>query len=171
VQHIPAFFTGVLASQLNRYCALQVREAEESEILTPGLVYVAPGGYHLLLQTGLRISLQKAGDSPGEHVPSIDVTMESAARVFGARITGVLLSGMGVDGAAGLLAIRRNGGRTFAQNEETSVVFGMPKKALEIGAAMTMDTPVGIGSALARAFKVEARAAAAAAVVRGGVHA
>ncbi len=175
VQHIPAFFTGVLAAQLNRYCPLQVREAEEGDILSPGMVYVAPGGYHLLLQTGLRINLQKGADRPGEHIPSIDVTMESAARLLGARITGVLLSGMGVDGAAGLLAIRRHGGRTFGQNEATSVVFGMPKRALELGAAMTMESPAGIGTALARAFRIEVSAATAAASsvagVAGGVHA
>ncbi len=152
VQHIPAFFTSVLAAQLNRYCQLPVREAEEGEILAPGVVYVAPGGYHFLLETGLRIRLQKGADTPGQHCPSIDVTMESAARLLGARIAGVLLSGMGADGAAGLLTIRRHGGRTFAQDEATSVVFGMPKRAIELGAAMTVSSPAAIGATLARDF-------------------
>ena len=172
VQHIPAFFTSVLAAQLNRHCRLPVREAEDGEILAPGIVYVAPGGLHLMLQTGLRISLQKGQERPGEHCPSIDVAMESAARLFGARITGVLLSGMGADGAAGLLAIRRHGGRTFAQDESSSVVFGMPKRAIELGAALSVESPAAIGAALARAFAVETLvAAAAAAGSREGVHA
>lgn len=174
VQHIPAFFTSVLAAQLNRYCQLPVREAEEGEILAPGVVYVAPGGYHFLLETGLRIHLQKGQETPGQHCPSIDVTMESAARLLGARIAGVLLSGMGADGAAGLLTIRRLGGRTFAQDESTSVVFGMPKRAIELGAAMTVSTPAAIGATLAREFAEEAIAAAPslaalAAAVTGGV--
>lgn len=153
VQHIPAFFTSVLASQLNRYCQLPVREAEDGEALTPGVVYVAPGGYHLLLQTGLRVHLQKGEDVPGEHCPSIDVTMESASRLLGARIAGVLLSGMGVDGVQGLSTIRRQGGRTFAQDEATSVVFGMPKRAIELGAVITVDSPARIGSALVAAYE------------------
>lgn len=161
VQHIPAFFTGVLAAQLNRYCQLPVREAEDGEILAAGVVYVAPGGYHFLLETGLRIHLEKGQDKPGQHCPSIDVTMESAARLLGARVAGVLLSGMGADGAAGLLTIRRHGGRTFAQDETSSVVFGMPKRAIELGAAMTVASPVGIGAVLAREFAGEAAAAAA----------
>ncbi len=174
VQHIPAFFTSVLAAQLNRYCQLPVREAEEGEILAPGVVYVAPGGYHFLLESGLRIRLQKGGDTPGQHCPSIDVTMESAARLLGARIAGVLLSGMGADGAAGLLTIRRHGGRTFAQDETTSVVFGMPKRAIELGAAMTVSSPAAIGATLAREFAGDAIAAAPslaalAAAVTGGV--
>jgi two-component system chemotaxis response regulator CheB len=149
VQHIPAFFTGVLAAQLNRYCRLPVREAEEGETLAPGVVYVAPGGYHFLLQSGLRIHLQKGADGATEHCPSIDVAMESAARLLGARVVGVLLSGMGADGAAGLLAVRRNGGRTYAQDESTSAVFGMPRRAIELGAAMTVESPAAIGAALA----------------------
>ena len=173
VQHIPAFFTSVLAAQLNRYCPLPVREAEEGDILTPGMVYVAPGGYHFLLQTGLRIDLQKGKERPGEHCPSIDAAMESAARLLGARTAGVLLSGMGVDGAAGLLSIRRAGGRTFAQNEETSVVFGMPKRAIELGAAMTVSSPAGIGVTLAREFGAAVVAAGpelTAAAATGGLH-
>lgn len=160
VQHIPAFFTSVLASQLNRYCQLPVREASNGEILAPGVVYIAPGGYHFLLQTGLRIQLEKGKDSPGKHCPSIDVAMESAARLLGARIAGVLLSGMGEDGAAGLLSIRRHGGKTFAQDEMTSVVFGMPKRAIELGAAMTVATPALIGAALAQEFLLSNSASA-----------
>lgn len=152
IQHIPAFFTSVLAAQLNRYCRLPVREAEDGEVLAPGAVYVAPGGYHLLLQTGLRVSLQKGVGVPGEHCPSIDVAMESAARLLGARIAGVLLTGMGSDGAQGLLTIRRLGGRTFAQNEESCAVFGMPKRAIELGAAMNVEGPAAIGAALAGAY-------------------
>ena len=175
VQHIPAFFTSVLAAQLNRYCQLPVREALEGEILAPGIVYVAPGGYHFLLETGLRIHLEKGQDTPGQHCPSIDVAMESAARLLGARIVGVLLSGMGADGADGLLTIRRHGGRTFAQDETSSVVFGMPKRAIELGAAMTVASPVGIGAALAREFAGEAVTTAASSLtalsrsVTGGV--
>ena len=170
VQHIPAFFTSVLASQLNRHCQLRVREAEEGEILSPGVVYVAPGGLHLILQTGFRISLQKGQDRRGEHCPSIDVTMESAARLFGSRITGVLLSGMGADGAAGLLSIRRNGGTTYVQDEATCVVFGMPKRAIELDAAMNAASPAGIGIMLAHGFLAEELVAAAAGA-SGGEHA
>lgn len=159
VQHIPAFFTSVLASQLNRYCQLPVREAENGDLLTPGVVYIAPGGYHFFLQTGMRVHLEKGKDQPGKHCPSIDVAMESAARLLGARTAGVVLSGMGEDGAAGLLAIRRCGGKTFAQDEITSVVFGMPKRAIEIGAAATVATPTLIGAAIAQEFAAPASGA------------
>jgi len=135
-QHMPATFTKSFAERLNRTCAAEVREARDGDPLTPGKVFLAPGGdSHLEIDglTHLRCRVVRGAPVSG-HCPSVDVLFSSVARIAKARAVGVILTGMGRDGARGLLAIRDAGGRTVGQNEATCVVYGMPKAAFEIGA-------------------------------------
>lgn len=136
VQHMPVDFTAAFAKRLNTLCAMQVREAIDGDALVNGLVLLAPGGKHLTLvknggHYGVRV---QDGDPVRFHRPSVDVLFQSVARVAGSNSMGVLLTGMGDDGARGMLAMREVGAHTVAQDEETSVVFGMPKVAAEMGA-------------------------------------
>lgn len=147
VQHMPATFTGVLAAQLNRHTPLGVKEAVEGDVLTPGRVLVAPGGLHLLLGFGRSVAL-KRGPDVGGHCPSIDVTMQSAAHLYGARVKGVVLTGMGEDGKLGLAAIRAAGGVTYAQEFDSCVVPGMPQRAVENGVVDHVAHPAGIAELL-----------------------
>ncbi len=130
VQHMPRGFTAVLAAQLDHRCRLRVREAEDGDEISPGAVLVAPGGYHLLLRPGMRVATCASGETLG-YCPSIDAAMESAARIYGSRAVGVVLTGMGEDGASGLRAIHENGGVTFVQDSESCVVDGMTRRARE----------------------------------------
>lgn len=132
VQHMPPTFTGVLAAQLDRQVALQVREARDGDTLAPGTALVAPGGFHLLLRPDSRVQLKEGPEISG-HCPSIDVTMQAVAQVYGPRTRGVLLTGMGNDGSMGMVTIRAKGGRNFAQAAESCVVNGMPQRAIERG--------------------------------------
>jgi len=132
VQHMPAAFTRVLAEQLNRSAAIRVKEAASGDSPQPGLVLVAPGDFHLLVGPDLKIELSK-GPTIAGHRPSVDVTMQSVAQIYGYRARGVVLTGMGSDGAMGMVAIKSKGGRTFAQDEASSVVNGMPQRAIEKG--------------------------------------
>jgi two-component system chemotaxis response regulator CheB len=135
-QHMPATFTRSFAERLNRASAAEVAEARDGDTLSPGKVYLAPGGdAHLEIDGVNHLRCRVARGSPvSGHCPSVDVLFESVARVAKARAVGVILTGMGRDGARGLLAIRDGGGRTLGQNESTCVVYGMPKAAFEIGA-------------------------------------
>lgn len=146
---MPGTFTGVLAAQLNRYSAIPVREAEDGDVVRPRLALVAPGGHHLLVSSGLRITLRK-GTSDVGHCPSIDVTMESASQTYGSLVRGVVLTGMGDDGAQGLAAIRARGGTTFAQDAESCVVNGMPQRAIERGVVDHIGSPARIAELLVR---------------------
>jgi two-component system, chemotaxis family, protein-glutamate methylesterase/glutaminase len=148
VQHMPASFTGVLAAQLDRQVGLTVRQAADGDPLEPGTALVAPGGRHLLLGADSRVVLNDGPEIHG-HRPSIDVTMQAVAQLYGARARGVLLTGMGHDGALGLLAIRARGGRTFAQDAQSCVVNGMPQRAIEKGAAECVASPRQIAHLLA----------------------
>lgn len=134
-QHLPAHFTTSFAKRLDRTCAPAVSEARDGDAITPGRVYLAPGGYHLEVtgKASLRCRLTKQEPING-HRPSVDVLFNSIASTVGANAIGVILTGMGRDGAAGLLAMRRAGAATLGQDEATSVVYGMPKAAFEIGA-------------------------------------
>lgn len=135
VQHLPAQFTRSFAARLDRTCAPTVSEAIDGEPILPGHVYLAPGGYHLEIvgRTGLRCRLTE--DEPiNGHRPSVDSLFNSVARAVGAAAIGVILTGMGRDGANGLLAMRRAGASTLGQDEASSVVYGMPKAAFEVGA-------------------------------------
>ncbi|GGE17891.1 chemotaxis response regulator protein-glutamate methylesterase of group 1 operon [Aureimonas endophytica] len=138
VQHLPAAFTGSFAARLNRICKAEVAEAQNGEAIAPGRVYLAPGGKHLAVKgragVGLRCILTDEDTVQG-HRPSVDVLFHSISAAGIRNMTGVILTGMGRDGADGLLAMRRQGARTMAQDEATSLVYGMPRVAFEIGAA------------------------------------
>jgi len=135
VQHMPAGFTRSLADRLALRSVLPVREAQDGEPVAPGQVLIAPAGIHMKLRRrGERVKVWLDEDpATALHRPSADILMTSAAKVFGARALGVVLTGMGSDGVIGLRAIRDAGGRVFAESEETSVIYGMPKAAVEAG--------------------------------------
>ena len=137
VQHITAGFTGGLASWLSRTCALPISIAQADERIRPGVVYLAPDDQHLTLSAGGRLRLDH-GELVNHVRPSINVLFDSVARSTGATALGVLLTGMGEDGARGLRAIRQRGGVTLAQDELTSIVYGMPKAAAEMDACSTI---------------------------------
>ncbi|WP_419914839.1 protein-glutamate methylesterase/protein-glutamine glutaminase [Hoeflea sp.] len=135
-QHMPEAFTSSFAARLNRLCKPDVEEASDGAPILPGKVYVAPGGdRHLEVVggTSLRCRLREAETVNG-HRPSVDVLFNSVAARCGRRAVGVILTGMGRDGAAGLLQMRQEGAATIGQNESSSVVYGMPRSAFEIGA-------------------------------------
>ncbi|TNC05785.1 chemotaxis response regulator protein-glutamate methylesterase [Methylobacterium terricola] len=137
VQHMPERFTAAFARRLDGLCAVSVKEAESGDAVLPGRVLIAPGGRHLLVQrTGGHYAVAvKDGPLVSRHRPSVDVMFRSAAQAAGANALGILMTGMGDDGANGLLEMRRAGALTIAQDEESCVVFGMPKEAIERGAA------------------------------------
>ncbi len=138
VQHMPEMFTGSFARRLDSLCALEVKEAEHGERLQSGRAYLAPGHSHLLLARRggvLQCELSK-GEPVNRHRPSVDVLFGSAAALMGNRIVAALLTGMGKDGARGLLELRQAGAWTIAQDEESCVVYGMPREAAAIGAAV-----------------------------------
>ena len=135
-QHMPASFTKSFADRLNRLCAPKVKEAEDGDRLEIGRIYLAPGGdHHMEISNAMapRCILTDGGPVNG-HRPSVDVLFNSVASLAGAKAVGIILTGMGRDGAAGLLKMRQAGAITIGQNEKTCVVFGMPRVAHEIGA-------------------------------------
>lgn len=135
-QHMPPVFTRNFAMRLDKTCAPTVREAEDGAPLQPGTIYIAPGGdFHLRVEQagGLRCKLQQSGLVNG-HRPSVDVLFDSVTAAVGGRAVGVLLTGMGRDGAQALLRMRQAGAHTIAQDEASSVVFGMPRAAADLGA-------------------------------------
>jgi two-component system chemotaxis response regulator CheB len=143
VQHIPALFSTALAGQLDAHSRLRVREARTGDALERGCAYLAPGGRHLLLRDRHPPHIElRDGPLVNRHRPSIDLTFSSAAEQLGGRAVAALLTGMGEDGVSGLMAIRNAGGYTLAQDEFTSLIFGMPKEAIERGAAMAV-VPLG----------------------------
>ena len=138
VQHIPAYFSMAFANRLNELCRLQVREAKQGDVVQPGLVLVAPGGHHLILKWARSQYVVELNDGPMVHHqrPAVDILFDSAVKAgAGAEVLSVLLTGMGADGALGMLKLRQAGADTIAQNEETCVVFGMPREAIRMGAA------------------------------------
>lgn len=144
VQHMPPGFTRTFADRLNEVCAISVREAANGDVVYGGEALVAPGDMHMRLvkaQGVFKVSLEM-GEKVKGHRPSVDVMMSSVARAAGSRAVGVLLTGMGADGANGLKEMRQAGARTLAQDEETSVVFGMPRAAFENGGAERL-VPLG----------------------------
>ncbi|MBA3554506.1 MAG: chemotaxis-specific protein-glutamate methyltransferase CheB [Gemmatimonadales bacterium] len=135
VQHMPAGFTRPFAARLDALCRLDVGEAVEGEKLLPGRVRIAPAGRHLRVTTNLAVVLsEEAADA--KHVPSIDLAMKSAGRARPGRVLGILLTGMGEDGAEGMVALRAGGGVTIAESEESCVVYGMPRAAWRSGGAV-----------------------------------
>ncbi|HHU75569.1 MAG TPA: chemotaxis response regulator protein-glutamate methylesterase [Firmicutes bacterium] len=132
-QHMPAGFTESLARRLDRVSRIRVKEATGAENILPGWAYVAPGGYHLLVKAG-QTMLSSA--PPVQHVrPSADVMMKSLAQYYGSNVIGVILTGMGKDGAEGMEHIKKNGGRTIVQDPSTAVISSMPQAAINNGAA------------------------------------
>ncbi len=146
VQHMPEQFTASLAERLNQLCDLEVREAKNNDSVLPGTALIAPGNYHLLLQrSGARFYVQtKTGPLVCGHRPSVEVLFKSVARAAGRNAVGVILTGMGKDGASGLLEMRNSQARTIAQDEKSCVVFGMPKEAIALGAAESVLPLAGI---------------------------
>jgi two-component system chemotaxis response regulator CheB len=136
VQHMPESFTGAFAARLDTLCEPRVVEAQGGETLTPGTVYLSPGHSHLRIgRLGVRPVTELLKTAPvNRHRPSVDVLFDSAAEVIGRNAVGVILTGMGKDGANGLLRMRRAGARTFGQDEASCVVYGMPREAALIGA-------------------------------------
>jgi len=136
VQHMPPKFTASFAERLNNQCELEVREARSGDRLKPGVALVAPGGYHMeIMRAGGGYAVRVHEDEPvNRHRPSVDVLFNSAARIAGANALGIILTGMGSDGARGLQAMRMAGAHTIAQDEKSCVVFGMPEQAIRHGA-------------------------------------
>lgn len=137
VQHMPKPFTRAFAARLDGVCRIAVQEAQDGDAVLAGRALIAPGNHHmrLALEGGLH-AVRLGSDAPvRRHRPSVDVLFDSCARVAGARAIGIIMTGMGDDGAEGLLAMRRAGARTLAQDEATSVVFGMAKVAISLDAA------------------------------------
>jgi len=167
VQHMPEGFTESFAQRLNQICPMEVREARDNDIVVPGVALVARGNQHLLLERSGARYLARLKDGPAVHHqrPAVDVLFDSVARCAGRNAVGVLLTGMGADGARGLLAMRASGAATLAEDESTCVVFGMPKEAIKMGAAMQVlplhEMAPGILAAVNRVAELKARSAGA----------
>lgn len=136
VQHMPPVFTRMYSERLNKACSMEVKEAENGDKVLPGRVLIAPGDYHMRIKKAGSIYVVECfkGEKVNGHCPSVDVLFESVAKVAGKNALGVILTGMGGDGAKGLLAMRKSGARTIGQDEQSCVVYGMPKVAYDIGA-------------------------------------
>ncbi len=136
VQHMPLRFTNIFAQNIDNFTTMNVKEAADGDIPAAGQVLIAPAGRHMELKGNTRELYIHLSDSDkvNHHRPSIDILFKSIALCVGKSAIGVLLTGMGKDGAAGLLEMKRQGAYTIAQNEGTSVVYGMPREALNIGA-------------------------------------
>jgi two-component system chemotaxis response regulator CheB len=153
-QHMPEHFTAAFAQRLDKVCRLDVREAKDGDPIVPGVALIAPGGKHLLVQrSGAKYQARVKDGPPVHHQrPAVDVLFQSVARHAGANAVGVILTGMGADGAAGLLEMRNAGAHTIAQDEATCVVFGMPKEAIKLGAAAEVLPLPQVARALVKAF-------------------
>lgn len=137
VQHMPEKFTAAFAARLDGLCDITVKEAENNDRVVPGRALIAPGGRHMLLKRSGAQYFVEVVDGPlvNRHRPSVDVLFRSVARAAGANALGIIMTGMGDDGAAGLLEMRKVGARTIAQDEASCVVFGMPREAIKRNAA------------------------------------
>jgi two-component system chemotaxis response regulator CheB len=155
VQHMPAQFTTSFAQRLNDMCQMSVKEAEDGDRVLPGKILLAPGGYHMLLnRSGANYYVSvKEGPQVCHQRPSVEVMFKSVAKYAGANAVGAILTGMGNDGAAGLLEMREAGAHTIAQDEESSVVFGMPMEAIKIEAAERVVSLSRIAAALVNFLK------------------
>jgi len=152
VQHMPEHFTKSFADRLDRLCAISVKEAEDNDSVIPGRVLIAPGNRHTLLKrSGTRYYVQvKDGPLVSRHRPSVDVLFRSAARYAGKNVIGIIMTGMGSDGAKGMAELHDAGAQTIAQDETTSVIFGMPAEAIKCG-AVDQVLPLGrIGDEMVR---------------------
>jgi two-component system chemotaxis response regulator CheB len=157
VQHMPSNFTASFAQHLDAMCALRVKEAEQGETLLPGWIYVGRGGYQMTVvpsALGKGVIIRQGGCSSADlFCPSANVLFESVARLYGRRAIGVLLTGMGDDGANGMVQIRKAGGITVAESEETAIIFGMPREAIERGGAEIVAPSYQIANQIQAALK------------------
>ncbi|NIQ98208.1 MAG: chemotaxis response regulator protein-glutamate methylesterase [Desulfuromonadales bacterium] len=153
VQHMPENFTAAFASRLDSICQVSVREASNGAPIEPGCVLIAPGNRHALLKRNGNQYYAEVKDGPlvCRHRPSVDVLFRSAARYAGSNAVGIIMTGMGDDGARGLLELRQSGAHTIAQDEKTSVVFGMPNEAIKSGAVCEVLPLDAIGPAALKA--------------------
>ncbi|MCM0760173.1 MULTISPECIES: chemotaxis response regulator protein-glutamate methylesterase [Sporomusa] len=153
VQHMPPGFTKSLAERLDSLSSVTVKEAEHNDVIRPGYVFIAPGDYHMLIEREGGKTVIKLNQNPpiGGHRPAVDPLMESVARTYGSKAIGVILTGMGRDGAKGIEAIKRQNGYTIAEDQSTAVVYGMPKAAIELG---VVDKIVPITGVTAEILKV-----------------
>jgi len=144
VRHIPPMFSKMFADRLNNQTGFEVLEAKNNDVVLPGRVLIAPGDQHMKVKKiGDQLKVEVfSGERVNGHCPSVDVLMHSVAEAIGEKAVGVILTGMGYDGAKGLLAMKRKGARTLTQDEASSVVYGMPKVAFEIGAS-NRQVPLG----------------------------
>ncbi len=159
VQHMPPVFTQSFAERLNQICALKVKEAEDRDLIEPGQVLIAPGNYHMLVEkSGARYYTRIKQGPPVHHQrPSVDVMFNSIAQAAGVNAMGVILTGMGGDGAKGLLAMKEKGSFTIGQDEATSVVYGMPKEAYNIGAVEQVLPLQNIAGAIVNQMKKQTK--------------
>jgi two-component system chemotaxis response regulator CheB len=154
VQHMPPGFTKSLADRLDNISAISVKEAEHEDVIRPGHVYIAPGNYHLrVAPNGSSRKILLSQEPPvGNHRPAVNVMYDSAAQ-FGRDLVAVIMTGMGCDGCEGMKKIKSNGGYSIAQNEETSVVYGMPKAVVDAGLADEIQPLESIAKAIVEAVK------------------
>ena len=136
VQHMPEKFTAMFASRLDSICKVEVREAQSGDRVIPGRALIAPGGRHMLLKRSGAQYIVEVVDGPlvNRHKPSVDVLFRSVAQIAGRNALGIIMTGMGDDGARGLVEMHTAGARTVAQDEASCVVYGMPKEAVRLGA-------------------------------------
>jgi two-component system chemotaxis response regulator CheB len=165
VQHMPENFTASFAKRLNETCPLEVREAREGYHVVPGVALIAPGNRHMVLARSGGTYLVRIKDGPRVHYqrPSVDVLFHSVAQCAGRNAVGAILTGMGADGAKGLLAMRASGAYTLAQDEASCVVFGMPKEAIRLGAADEVASLANMTRCILQALQAPAKAGKAAA--------
>jgi two-component system chemotaxis response regulator CheB len=144
VQHMPEKFTAAFAARLNGLCAVEVKEAQNNDRVVQGRALIAPGGKHMLVKRSGAQYYVEVVDGPlvNRHRPSVDVLFRSVAKSAGANALGVIMTGMGDDGAIGLLEMRKAGALTLAQDEESCVVYGMPKEAVKLG-SVGRSVPLG----------------------------
>lgn len=162
VQHMPGGFTRLFAERMDGICAMEVREARGGEVVVPGTCLIAPGGHHMVLtRSGAQYRVELRDTPPVHHQrPAVDVLFDSVARHAGGNAVGVILTGMGRDGAAGLLKMREAGAATLAQDEATSVVWGMPGAAVALEAAEAVVPLPDMAGAILRRLEARAQAPA-----------
>ncbi len=151
VQHMPPYFTNAFAKRLDSICAMEVREAVDGDLILPGVALIAPGDYHMVIryEGAKKFVRVKKGPQVWHQRPAVDILFKSVAKYAGKYAVGVLLTGMGKDGGEGLKLMRDAGAKTIAQNQETCVVFGMPKVAIELGGADFIEPIEGIAKKIA----------------------
>lgn len=151
VQHMPEAFTGAYAQRLNTICEIDVKEAQQGDSIRRGRALIAPGNRHVVITRSPDGYITSVVDGPlvNRHRPSVDVTFRSAAKVLGRNAMGIILTGMGNDGAQGMMEMKQSGAFTIAQDEASSVVFGMPKEAIALGAVDRTVSPPQVAAAIA----------------------